>query len=248
MKVDRTKLKKSVSEVPADCKALIEKLKACSEDDLLTELKQIKSWNYGKHMDAACKTISSSTWILPCDKAENLKLKQLLHSMLYFTALLIEHSFSRHLYNSMEHLTALLSSSDMHTVLAVLNLVYVFSKRSNFIVKLAADKRAALLNRLSFLAESWGGKDNGFGLAQCCQDLPIEEYPNSATTLHFEFYTECKDAKSAKKSVGNTICVIHLDNVDKLAESPAHIMEDIFKSYDVPKDKQVSNSSVYYAA
>nr|XP_006822183.1 PREDICTED: E3 ubiquitin-protein ligase HUWE1-like [Saccoglossus kowalevskii] len=191
-------------------------------------------------MDAACKTISSSTWILPCDKAENLKLKQLLHSMLYFTALLIEHSFSRHLYNSMEHLTALLSSSDMHTVLAVLNLVYVFSKRSNFIVKLAADKRAALLNRLSFLAESWGGKDNGFGLAQCCQDLPIEEYPNSATTLHFEFYTECKDAKSAKKSVGNTICVIHLDNVDKLAESPAHIMEDIFKSYDVPKDKQVN--------
>jgi len=36
--------------------------------------------------------------------------------------------------------------------------------------------------------QSWGGKENGFGLAECSQDLPLDSYPASATTLHFEFY------------------------------------------------------------
>ena len=52
--------------------------------------------------------------------------KELLLQVLQFTALLIEHSFTRHLYNSMEHLTTLLASSDMTVVLGVLNLLYVF--------------------------------------------------------------------------------------------------------------------------
>ena len=55
-----------------------------------------------------------------------LQLKSLLLHVLHFTSLLIEHSFSRHLYNSMEHLTTLLTSCDMTVVLAVLNLLYVF--------------------------------------------------------------------------------------------------------------------------
>lgn len=40
------------------------------------------------------------------------------------------------------------------------------------------------------LKQSWGGKENGFGLAECCQDLPMTSYPNSATNLHFEFYAD----------------------------------------------------------
>ena len=44
--------------------------------------------------------------------------------------------------------------------------------------------------RLSHLAASWGGKDNGFGLSKCCSDDPIGSFPASATTLHFEFYAE----------------------------------------------------------
>ena len=93
---------------------------------------------------------------------------------LHFTTLLIEHSFSRHLYSSMEHLSLLLSSFDLDVVLAVLNLLYMFSKRSNFISRLAPDKRQLLLTRLSHLAASWGGKDNGFGLSVCCRfDPPL---------------------------------------------------------------------------
>ena len=61
----------------------------------------------------------------------------------------------------------------MDIIIAVLNLLYVFSKRSNFLVRLSSDQRHSLQLRLNHLAESWGGKENGFGLAQCCMDRPI---------------------------------------------------------------------------
>ena len=139
---------------------------------------------------------------------------------LHFTTLLIEHSFSRHLYSSMEHLSLLLSSFDLDVVLAVLNLLYMFSKRSNFISRLAPDKRQLLLTRLSHLAASWGGKDNGFGLSVCCRfdppfcktivnsflssDVPISSFPASATTLHFEFYAEGKGEGEGKKATSQS--------------------------------------------
>ena len=41
----------------------------------------------------------------------------------------------------------------MQVVLAVLNLLYVFSKRSNFISRISTEKRQALLTRLTYLAE-----------------------------------------------------------------------------------------------
>lgn len=67
---------------------------------------------------------------------------------------------------------------------------HLFSKRSNFISRLSVDKRSGLLSRLTHLAASWGGKDNGFGLAKCCSDDAINTFPESATTLHFEFYSD----------------------------------------------------------
>ena len=98
-------------------------------------------------------------WALPCDSddgPDGQRLKELLIHVISFTSLLIEHSFSRHLYNSMEHLTTLLSSCDMQVVLAVLNLLYVFSKRSNFISRLNSERRQALILRLNYLAEVSG--------------------------------------------------------------------------------------------
>ncbi len=53
-------------------------------------------------LEEGCKTEPDASWHLNCDRPENTKLKQLIHSVLNFTALLIEHSFSRHLYNSIE--------------------------------------------------------------------------------------------------------------------------------------------------
>lgn len=42
------------------------------------------------------------SWLLVCDHPDNGQLKALLLAVLNFTALLIEYSFSRHLYSSIE--------------------------------------------------------------------------------------------------------------------------------------------------
>ncbi|XP_060080556.1 E3 ubiquitin-protein ligase HUWE1-like [Ylistrum balloti] len=253
MKIDRNKLKKSTTEVPADCRALIEKLKTATEGTLLEELKAVKSWSYGKcelyHwsdvldkfdevLEKACKKEGEKKWMLCCDRAGEEQLKDLLLVILHFTSLLIEHSFSRHLYNSMEHLTSLLSSSDMTVVLAVLNLLYVFSKRSNHITRLSNDKKQGLIVRLTHLAESWGGKDNGFGLSECCSNDPISNFPTSATTLHFEFYVDNKEDKG-KKGMANVITSIHMENLDKSMKLPSEIMEEILENFKVPEEKQM---------
>uniref|UniRef100_A0A667ZDK9 E3 ubiquitin-protein ligase HUWE1 n=1 Tax=Myripristis murdjan TaxID=586833 RepID=A0A667ZDK9_9TELE len=255
MKVDRSKLKKTPTEAPADCRTLIEKLKACNDEQLLVELQHIKTWNIGKcelyhwvdlldRFDGilcdAGQTVESMTWLLVCDRPENGQLKALLLAVLNFTALLIEYSFSRHLYSSIEHLTTLLASCDMQVVLSVLNLLYVFSKRSNYITRLGSDKRTPLLARLQHLAESWGGKENGFGLAECCRDLPMTKYPPSATTLHFEFYAEPgPEVKVERKQTSsNTLHYIHIEQLDKISESPSEIMESLTVMYNIPKDKQ----------
>ncbi|XP_073177606.1 E3 ubiquitin-protein ligase HUWE1 isoform X5 [Lepidochelys kempii] len=255
MKVDRTKLKKTPTEAPADCRALIDKLKVCNDEQLLLELQQIKTWNIGKcelyhwvdlldRFDGiladAGQTVENMLWMLVCDRPEREQLKALLLAVLNFTALLIEYSFSRHLYSSIEHLTTLLASSDMQVVLAVLNLLYVFSKRSNYITRLGSDKRAPLLSRLQHLAESWGGKENGFGLAGCCRDLLMVKYPPSATTLHFEFYADLgTEVKVDKRTTSNTLHYIHIEQLDKISESPSEIMESLTKMYSIPKDKQM---------
>ncbi|XP_036774980.2 E3 ubiquitin-protein ligase HUWE1 isoform X10 [Manis pentadactyla] len=255
MKVDKTKLKKTPTEAPADCRALIDKLKVCNDEQLLLELQQIKTWNIGKcelyhwvdlldRFDGiladAGQTVEHMSWMLVCDRPEREQLKMLLLAVLNFTALLIEYSFSRHLYSSIEHLTTLLASSDMQVVLAVLNLLYVFSKRSNYITRLGSDKRTPLLTRLQHLAESWGGKENGFGLAECCRDLHMVKYPPSATTLHFEFYADPgAEVKIEKRTTSNTLHYIHIEQLDKISESPSEIMESLTKMYSIPKDKQM---------
>ncbi|XP_068104390.1 E3 ubiquitin-protein ligase HUWE1 isoform X4 [Hyperolius riggenbachi] len=255
MKVDRTKLKKTPTEAPADCRSLIDKLKGCTDEQLLLELQQIKTWNIGKcelyhwvdlldRFDGiladAGQTVENMSWMLVCDRPEKEQLKALLLAVLNFTALLIEYSFSRHLYSSIEHLTTLLASSDMQVVLAVLNLLYVFSKRSNYITRLASDKRTPLLSRLQHLAESWGGKENGFGLAECCKDMLMSKYPPSATTLHFEFYAEPgSEVKIEKRTSSNTLHYIHIEELDKISESPSEIMESLTKLHSIPKDKQM---------
>jgi E3 ubiquitin-protein ligase HUWE1 len=84
--------------------------------------------------------------------------------------------------------------------------------------RLAPEKRAGLLGRLTHLAASWGGKDNGFGLSKCCSDDPMSTFPESATTLHFEFYTEsAADASGAKSAVtkGQTVTVINVEQVTR---------------------------------
>ncbi|RZF32790.1 hypothetical protein LSTR_LSTR011436 [Laodelphax striatellus] len=254
MKIDTSKARKSSLEVPPDCKELIERLCRCTWSEVLIELKKIDTWTYGKcelyhwvrvldYFDAILESAAtregpavkgSQSWHLKLDDPENDELKELVIWVLHFTTLLIEHSFSRHMYNSVEHLLVLLSSCNLEVVLAVLNLLYMFSKRSNFILRLKPSMRDALLKCLTYLAESWGGRENGFGLADCCRDNP-SYCPPTATTLHYEFYSE--EEKSGKF---NQVTCIHVEGLDKLNRTAAEIMNSLLDAWKVPIDGQMS--------
>ena len=53
----------------------------------------------------------------------------------------------------LQHLCVLLACPDLDVVLAVLNLLYVFSKRSNFISRLSNKKRMYINHYLEYLGE-----------------------------------------------------------------------------------------------
>nr|CAI5859676.1 unnamed protein product [Callosobruchus analis] len=270
MKIDRSRVRKSTSDVPLECQQLIERLQNCSRTELLDELSRIHTWTFGKcellHwasvldifdkiLGQAAERAVENKYILKCDTYNEQEF-HLLICILRFTSLLIEHSFSRHLYNSMEHLLVLLEANDMTVVLEVLNLLYMFSKRSNFITRLKPDEKECLLSRLQFLAESWGGKDNGFGLARCCS--ADQDIPPSATTLHVEFH-KADDARfTAKKDVKQTqgpskdndkqgeakvgtpnLYIIHIEHIDKLHKTAAEIMKSLISMYYVPEIKRM---------
>ena len=124
------------------------------------------------------------------------------------------------------------------------------SLRSNFISRLSPDKRSLLLTRLSHLAASWGGKDIRFGLSDCCQDKPILEFPQSATTLHFEFYAEVEKSEDdkGKKVLSTNVTVIHVEGLDKMDKTPARIMEELLGQFDVPEEKQVRNNGLSWTS
>lgn len=168
MKVDTSRLKKGPSEVPPECQQLINKLRSCNRQQLAVELAKIETWTFGKcelcHwieiLDIFDEILADATFEDPtcglymtCDVCYKEEDVQLLLLVLNFTTLLIEHSFSRHLYNSIEHLTALLQSINLDIVLGVLNLLYMFSKRSNFLSRLGCNKKSAVSNRLKYIAE-----------------------------------------------------------------------------------------------
>lgn len=168
MKVDLTRLKKGTSDVSLECQQLIEKLKSCSRRELKIELSNIEAWTFGKcelyHwidvldifdsvLEEAAKFVNQSEWIIAIDYKFTGDDISLVLNILNFTTLLIEHSFSRHLYSSIEHLITLLQTCNMDVVLAVLNLLYMFSKRSNFISRLNLLHKMNLHYRVSFLAE-----------------------------------------------------------------------------------------------
>jgi E3 ubiquitin-protein ligase HUWE1 len=102
--------------------------------------------------------------------------------------------------------------------------------------------------------QSWGGKENGFGLAECCQDFQISSYPSSATTLHFEYYNEDTSNTSSsnmnqskltssltKPSGTNHLQSIHIDRVDQIRDRTlAQLMEQMVQSHQVPKAKQMA--------
>ena len=161
MKIEKTKPKKGITELPLVTNELILKLQGCSDLELVEVLKTTTVWRFGKcelyhridvldRFDGILEEASKheqdspTDCIFMCPRLLEPQFKEKVVMVLNFTALLIEHSYARHIYNSTEHLCVLLACPDLEVVLAVLNLFYVFSKRSNFISRLPPKQRTNL--------------------------------------------------------------------------------------------------------
>jgi E3 ubiquitin-protein ligase HUWE1 len=95
----------------------------------------------------------------------------------------------------------------------------MFSKRSNFISRLSSHKKNTLLSRLKHIAEPYGGKECGFGLADCCR--PEQKMPKAIYHFYYEYYTK-----------SGALQVIDHQNISK--HDPKAITEKYWK--DLEKD------------
>ncbi len=67
----------------------------------------------------------------------------------------------------------------------------------------------------------------------------FQEFPSSATTLHFEYYAETKDKVPSKRSSASVLTSIHWENLDDMSESAGQLMEKLLLTNNVPEDKRV---------
>lgn len=72
----------------------------------------------------------------------------------------------------------------------------------------------------------------------------VQSFPQSSTTLHFEFYPEGEEDKTIspknKLNISSQVVIIRIENIDKLKKTPSQIMDELMEQYKVPEDSQVS--------
>ncbi|VDN97043.1 unnamed protein product, partial [Rodentolepis nana] len=256
MKIDRKKLVNKCGYDQTECQLLAKRLATLPDDEFLKELQKIKVWNYGKcelglwsdvldRLDAILEdaTTKIGSWTLKVDSAGNEELAQNIVIVLEFTSHLIEHSIYRCLYGSWSHILSLFSTSNLDILLAVLGLAYNFSKRSNYFSRLDEFNRTQINERLSAIAESWGGAEKGFALASCCQDDYI---PPDVGMITFEYATDV----SPNSLIPENRVISH--NFRNSLLSPSEIMEEILQTHKIPPSKQMIlfsrlRNSVYYS-
>jgi hypothetical protein len=258
MKVDRGRNKKPTSALPLACQELIEKLLNSNEEEVIGELKKVETWSYGKcelyHwisvLDKLDGMLGVATAypkdtsedqqkkILPlCQNLKDPEVKDRAMTIVRFTALLIEHSYARHVYNSVEHLLSMMNSSDMDVLLNVMNVLYVFGKRSNFLTRLYARLKTNLNNALEYLGKSWGGKEYGFGLAECLKYKDLEHFPETATSVVFE-YSLTEDGNSDMLTAPAR--ELKLMEVHKIPGTLEEIFTQLVHSYHIPRHQQLA--------
>uniref|UniRef100_A0A5K3F3P8 HECT-type E3 ubiquitin transferase n=1 Tax=Mesocestoides corti TaxID=53468 RepID=A0A5K3F3P8_MESCO len=255
MKIDRRKIGNRCGYDQNECMLLAKRLGECPDGEFLEELRKIKVWNYGKcelglwadildRLDAILEDVTTKVgaWTLKVDVPGNEHLVKDVVTVLEFTGHLIEHSIYRCLYGSWDHILALFASSNMDILLAVLGLAYNFSKRSNYFARLDPTNKSMILDRLVSIAESWGGSENNFDLASCCQP---DHLPPTAGKVCFEYQPESVSPDlepSAHKIQRTSITgpIIIEEDFRYSNMSSSEIMEELLTKHSVPSSKQMA--------
>ncbi|KAI0562049.1 Ubiquitin-associated protein [Gracilaria domingensis] len=111
---------------------------------------------------------------------------------------------SRHVYNSVEHLTALLADGHSAIVLLSLEILHLLYQKSGKFRTSRPGFTFELIQRLMEISIGWGGRERGLGLVECCRSNADKPLPNDGKQLHFKY---------AKSSSGSSSDPLMLERV-----------------------------------
>nr|CAH8850645.1 unnamed protein product [Trichobilharzia regenti] len=103
-----------------------------------------------------------------------------------------------------------------------------------------------ILERLVSIAETWGGAENGFGLAECCDP---KHFPETAGNVYFEYRPDHGGRSSTNQNLANpgdqstssnTLGTIVLQALHRRNQSPSEIMEELLAQHPVPVSRQMA--------
>uniref|UniRef100_A0A915PL16 HECT-type E3 ubiquitin transferase n=1 Tax=Setaria digitata TaxID=48799 RepID=A0A915PL16_9BILA len=185
MKIDSKTLRPCNAEIFPRCMQLIEHIKSASDRrTFLERLAEVHEWQpqFGKSEMARWSDVlnmcddvlkdavtCSSSPGAPMAIDEDQTLLADVTSVLSFTAMLFENTFTRSVYNSADRLLNLLDSGNVEVVVETLRLLLVISKRSRFLSQHLNDvQQKKLTVRLSAIAQCWNGKLRSMKMDECC--------------------------------------------------------------------------------
>ncbi|KAL3982881.1 HECT-domain (ubiquitin-transferase) family protein [Acanthocheilonema viteae] len=228
MKIDSKTLRPCSAEIFPRCMQLIEHIKSSSDRRMfLKRLTEVHEWQpqFGKSEMARWSDVlnmcdevlkdavtCSSSPGAPMAIDEDQNLLPDVTSVLSFTAMLFENTFTRSVYSSTDRLLNLLDSGNVEVVVETLRLLLVISKRSRFLSQHLSDvQQKKLTIRLSAIAQCWNGKLRSMKMDECCTTnvrpsalLPIgfqTDTNNLVRSIHLDksFAAELEHLLSGKK-------------------------------------------------
>ncbi|CAA7050793.1 unnamed protein product [Microthlaspi erraticum] len=141
----------------------------------------------------------------------------------------LENCTNKHFHSSYEqHLSLLLASTDADVVEACLQTLAAFLKRQ---IGKYSIRDASLNSKLFSLAQGWGGKEEGLGLASCATENSCDQVSHQlGCTLHFEFYA----SNESSSELPGGLQVIHVPDVSMRAESDLELLNKLVTDHNVP--------------
>lgn len=109
---------------------------------------------------------------------------------------------TRHVYNSIEHISALLSDDSPAVILQCLEILNVLLQRYHKFRSSRVTITPEISDRLVQLALGWGGRENSLGLLECCSQTPAYQLSPLGKRLLFEY----KKAPETSPSNANMEC------------------------------------------
>ncbi|MES1901990.1 MAG: E3 ubiquitin-protein ligase huwe1, partial [Paramarteilia canceri] len=221
-------------------------LKNSNAEEVDAILSDIKYWKFGKinifcwidildmfdgYLEKSVTKVSENNWQMICDSSETPIMQSLTIGILNFLNLLMEHSITRIVFNSIDHIITLLNSSSQIVVYHALNLIFLLARRSSYFAKTSEDVVNRMNSLVSIIAYPLGKTDSGVDYLKCCrQDFNQDVYSIFPSTLNLKI--SVKNGKSVTAS-------LNLEKKLNRNESLESIMDKIILKYQ-PEENECS--------